>query len=82
MKHKENFTEDVKEIRRRQFFNFFADFYNKNPVIPDSDEEKSGTLKELFKKYYTAETSMPKISVEIPHKCKIASELRPCNCHS
>jgi hypothetical protein len=50
-------------------------------MVPDSDEEKTGTLKELFKKYYTADSLMPKMPVEIPHKCKIAAELRPCKCH-
>lgn len=81
MKPKENFSEDVKEIRRRQFFNFFADFYTKNPVLPDSDDEKSSTIKDLFKKYYTADTSMPKITVEIPHKCQFTGELRSCECN-
>ena len=60
---KVDFSEDVKEIRRRQFFNFFADFYTKNSVLQDSDEEKSGALKDIFKRFYTADTNMPKVKI-------------------
>jgi hypothetical protein len=62
--NKVDFSDDVKEIRRRQFFNFFADFYNKHEgEIIDSEEEKAETIKDLFKRYYTADANMPKVEV-------------------
>eukprot|EP00347_Sterkiella_histriomuscorum_P003119 403365517 len=71
-------SEKLKEVRRRQFFNFFADFYDKyegGAFSKDlnfnfSDEEKEANLKCYFKKYYKDDQFLPSVLVELPIQYK------------
>ena len=82
-------TQKLKEVRRRQFFNFFADFYDKyeqgafglNQTFTFSDEEKESNLKKYFKQYYNEDLYLPTKIVELPLTCDIAAKKRLCKCH-
>ena len=81
--------ERLKEIRRRQFFNFFADFYDKyeqgNMGIKSnfvfSDEEKETNLKKYFKKFYRDDLFLPTEIKEIPLFCDEGCKKRGCLCN-
>ncbi|CDW86371.1 UNKNOWN [Stylonychia lemnae] len=81
--------EKIKEIRRRQFFNFFADFYDKyergafgkDLSYHFSDEEKEKNLKRYFKKYYRDDLFLPSVVVDIPIECNMAAQKRLCECY-
>ena len=78
----------VREIRRRQFFNFFADFYDKyedakmrqDDSFTFTNKEKEQSLKSYFKKYYRDDRFLPTVIKNIPLACDIASKKRLCDC--
>lgn len=81
-------SDKIKEIRRRQFFNFFADFYDKyenggfgkDLNYTFTDEEKEQNLKKYFKRYYKDDLFLPTVIVDMPITCDIAAKKRLCDC--
>lgn len=79
----------LQEIRRRQFFNFFADFYDKyergafgkDLNYEFRDKEKKQNLKKYFKKYHRDDLFLPTVVVDIPIECDIAAQKRLCECY-
>lgn len=71
----------IKTCRRKQFFSFFTDFYDKleeGKIKPGSgltfsEQEKTEKLKTNFKKFYKDDLFMPTEVVDIPVSCDAAA---------
>ena len=80
----------VKDLRRKQFFNFLADFFDKFEAgqmkgkvgnnFKFDDEEKEKWLKKYFKKYYMENQVVEDIVVKLKLDTDQAARKRQCSC--
>lgn len=54
---KDIFNDQTMDLRRKQFFNFFADFFTKHKVNPNAEvsfspEEEAYLIKKYFNRYF------------------------------
>ena len=73
-------NEEVDELRKKQFFNFFSDFYTKYSIDPEESTGSEVLLKSLFKKYYTTEKGLEKEPYLVSYKCPMTAHKRGCGC--
>jgi len=80
----------MKDLRRKQFFNFMSDFFEKfeqgnfssktTSLITFSEEEKEEWIKRYFKKYYMENKVLKEEIVEMKIDADAAAKKRTCSC--
>ena len=83
-------SDKIKDLRRKQFFNFLADFFDKFEAghmkgkvgknYKFDDEEKEKWLKKYFKKYYMENQVVEDIVVRMKLDTDQAAKKRQCSC--
>lgn len=68
-------SQKIKDLRRKQFFNFISDFFEKfdrgdmknkaSPLIKFNEEEKEEWMKKYFKKYYMENEVLKDVEVRM-----------------
>lgn len=81
--------ERIKELRRKQFFSFFADFFDKleqGSMLKNlrgtnfTDEEKEEWIKTYFKRYYMENLVLKEEVVKLKVDTAMAAKKRQCSC--
>ena len=83
-------SKKMKELRRKQFFNFISDFFEKiesgglankqNELIQFNDEEKEAWIKKYFKKYYMESLVLEDKEYKLKVDTDKAAKKRTCAC--